>query len=78
MIAEVPPKGRTRYFRDIVSQPFGADYVVRVRQLDGDLDTYQLLLGVMTEVTSDCEDDDINPYELLERAISIPIKRLEG
>jgi hypothetical protein len=58
MIAEVPPKGRTRYFRDIVSQPFGADYVVRVRQLDGDLDTYQLLLGV--------------------RAISIPIKRLEG
>ena len=69
--SKIPPKSKTRYYRDFILQRFGADYTVRVRQI-GEIDRYQVYLGVMTQLVSDCKEDGIDIHELLEHAIEIP------
>ena len=73
----VPPRGKTRFFSSYESVPHGYAFHVAIKRLDADdMDLPELLLGVIIQVMSYCDDENIDFDDLVEQAEEIPKENL--
>lgn len=69
----VPPRGKTRYYSTHETVQHGRTFQVTVKRLEGDdMSLRELLLGVIIQVISHCEDNEIDFDELVDAAVDTP------